>query len=134
LLTKNFGLTRVLEHHPLLVDWIESSKNEIITDEEKAKLEKLRIKLLQKVNSWNEETLKMRFIALILDLVDYETTNFEPLFDNEISAKVANFDLKVKADFMIAKTIDDVIETPYFYFHEYKERKNTKMTLSLKCC
>jgi hypothetical protein len=121
LLTKTFGLMRVLEGYPLLESWLNISEK--LTTAETEKLEKLRLKLLKNVNSWNEETLKMRFIALVLDMVEYETTSFEPLFDNEMSGVVDSTALKVITDFMIAKTIDDIVEKPYFYFHEYKRKK-----------
>ena len=120
-LTKTFDLKRVLENYPLLDEWLDISEK--VSADDNKKLERLRLKLLQNVNSWNEETLKMRFIALVLDMVEYETTDFEPLFDNEMSGIVDNIELKVITDFMIAHTVDDVIEKPYFYFHEYKRKK-----------
>jgi hypothetical protein len=92
--------------------------------EQKA-LEKIRLPLLKNFNHWNEETLKMKFIALLLDLVNYdELGTYQTLFDAEIRGTVDKIELKCIADFTLAQTIEDLVEHPYFYFHEYKRRKN----------
>jgi hypothetical protein len=123
LLTKTFGLSKVLENYPLLDDWMTVENN--LHKEEKAELERIRLPLLKNFNNWNEETLKMKFIALLLDLVNYdEIGNFQTLFDAEIKGVVDNIELKCVADFTVAKTIEDLIENPCFYFHEYKRKKN----------
>ena len=67
----------------------------------------------------------MKFIALLLDLVNYDSiSDFQTLFDAEVKGFVDNIELKCIADFTVAKTIEDLIESPYFYFHEYKRKKN----------
>ena len=45
-------------------------------------------------------------------------------FDKTISATVDGIHLVVKSDFMLAKGLLDVFETPYFHFQEYKPYKN----------
>ncbi len=123
LLTKTFGLSKVLENYPLLDDWLTVENN--LNEADKAELERIRLPLLKNFNSWNEETLKMKFIALLLDLVNYdEIGNFQTLFDAEIKGVVDDIELKCVADFTVAKTIEDLIENPCFYFHEYKRKKN----------
>lgn len=123
LLTKTFKLSKVLENYPLLDDWL--TIQDTVTEHEKTELEKIRKPLLKNFNHWNEETLKMKFIALLLDLVNYdEIGDFQTLFDAEIKGVVDKIELKCITDFMVAKTIEDLIENPYFYFHEYKRKKN----------
>jgi hypothetical protein len=123
LLTKTFKLSKVLENYSLLDEWLTVDSQ--ISAREKAELERIRLPLLKNVNSWNEETLKMKFIALLLDLVNYdEIGDFQTLFDAEIKGVVDTIELKCIADFTVAKTIEDLIENPYFYFHEYKRKKN----------
>jgi hypothetical protein len=123
LLTKTFKLSKVLENYPLLEEWLTVEND--INDKENAELERIRLPLLKNFNNWNEETLKMKFIALLLNLVNYdEIGDFQTLFDAEVKGVVDNIELKCIADFTVAKTIEDLIESPYFYFHEYKRKKN----------
>jgi hypothetical protein len=123
LLTKTFKLSKVLENYTLLDEWLTVENN--LNDKDKAELERIRLPLLKNFNNWNEETLKMKFIALLLDLVNYdEIGDFQTLFDAEIKGVVDGIELKCIADFTVAKTIEDLIENPYFYFHEYKRKKN----------
>ncbi len=123
LLTKAFKLSKISENYALLDDWLSVENN--LDETTKAELEKLRLPLLKNFNSWNEETLKMKFIALLLSLVNYdEIGDYQTLFDAEVRGVVDNIELKCIADFTVAKTIEDLIENPYFYFHEYKRRKN----------
>lgn len=123
LLTKTFKLSKVLENDPSLNEWLTVKNN--LNASEKAALERIRLPLLKNFNNWNEETLKMKFIALLLDLVNYDSIgNFQTLFDAEVRGFVDKIELKCIADFTVAKTIEDLIESPYFYFHEYKRKKN----------
>jgi hypothetical protein len=124
LVVKTFGLTRVNEGFPLLEDWFDVIND--LTEADRQQLELRRKKLMPKVNAWNEETLKMKFIAFILDMVDYDVAPYEGLFETEISAVVQTRPLKVITDFTVARVTEDLIEQPYFYFHEYKQRKRSK--------
>ena len=124
LISKTFALQKFEEGYPLLEDWVDVTNN--LTEVEIEMLEKRRKKLLKNVNGWNEETLKMKFIAFILDMADYDIGQFQGIFEAEISAVVEGYALKVITDFTVATVIEDLIEYPYFYFHEYKQKKNTK--------
>lgn len=124
LILKTFGLNRILEGYPLLQAWLTVEDN--LTTEDIQQLEKRRMKLIKSVNGWNEETLKMKFIAFILDMVDYDTDDFEGVFEAELKGVVQGHKLSVVADYALAKVTLDIIEQPYFYFHEYKPRKKSK--------
>jgi hypothetical protein len=84
--------------------------------------------LIQKVNkitTWGEEDLKMKFISPVLELGRVmEDKNFTSFFDKKLTGKVAGYSLSVKADFVIAKGMLDYMEKPYFHFQEYKPEKN----------
>lgn len=122
-LTVAFGLKRTLENYLFLDDLMDVSKESITTDELRV-LEELRIPLLKNYLSWNEETLKMKFISLLLHQVQYDNDDIQVLYDAEIKGKVDTINLKAIADFTVARTVEDVVQTPYFYFHEYKRKKN----------
>ena len=124
LIIKTFGLTKILEDFPLLDAWLTVSGS--LPAEETQRLEKWRLKLLKNAGTWNEGTLKMKFIANIIELVDYDTDEFEGTFDAEMKGVVQGQKLSVVADYALAKATLDYMETPYFYFHEYKPRKRAK--------
>jgi hypothetical protein len=44
-------------------------------------------------------------------------------FDREISATINSFWIRTEADMLVSKGIGDLIETPYFFLHEYKREK-----------
>ena len=124
LIAKTFGLSSVLDGFPLLDAWLTVENDlDIKTIEE---LEKLRLKLRKRVNSWNEETLKMKFIAFILNMVDYDTDDLEGVFDAELKGIVQGKHLSVIADYALCSYTFDFKDQPYFYFHEYKPRKKSK--------
>jgi hypothetical protein len=124
LLVKTFGLNRVFDNFPLLDNWLTVTNDLSAKDIEE--LEYRRWQLVRKVNTWNEETLKMKFIAFILDLVRYDTDELDGIFDAELKGTVKGQKLSVIADYALAKTTFDLVEQPYFYFHEYKPRKRSK--------
>ena len=124
LIKKTFALQKIDEGYPLLEEWLSVTNN--LTAVEVDMLEKRRKKLLTNVSGWNEETLKMKFIAFILDMADYDNEPFQGIFEAEMSAVVQGHALKVITDFTVATVIEDLIEYPYFYFHEYKQKKNAK--------
>jgi hypothetical protein len=124
LIIKTFGLTKILEGFPILDAWLDVSGQ--VPADELLRLEKWRLKLLKSAGTWNEETLKMKFIANILEMVDYDTDEFEGTFDADMKGVVQGQKLAVVADYALAKATLDYMETPYFYFHEYKPRKRAK--------
>jgi hypothetical protein len=119
----HFKLKRNLKGLPLLAEWFKVTDN--LTDSEKKDLEKRRLTLLKKVNFWNEEELKMKFLSHLLDMAEYEDNDafFDTYLDREIVATVEGTELKTKADYIIASGFGEEIQSPYFCFHEYKRKK-----------
>ena len=117
-----FGLRPLTEDQlPLLQAWLAAPGS--LLENERSELEALRRKLEQNVRFWNEEELKMGFLAFILDMADYNGPGYRAFFDREISAVVGKETLSVKADYMLATGIGELVQTPYFCFHEYKRHK-----------
>jgi hypothetical protein len=121
---KTFGLKRVYENFPLLDNWLIVTND--LSQKDIEELEYRRWQLVRKASAWNEETLKMKFIAFILDLVRYDSDTLEGIFDAELKGTVKGQKLSIIADYALATTTYDLIEAPYFYFHEYKPRKKAK--------
>ncbi len=110
----------------LMEEWLNAPK--ITLDiAEKTVFDKILKRAVSDISGWNEEDLKMKFIAYILDLgLMNEGVGIVSYFDKTISANVEGTKLVVKSDFMLAKGILDAFRTPYFHFQEYKPNKNPK--------
>lgn len=123
LICVKFDLKPVFDSHPLLDEWLDVQNN--LTQNEINSLEELRDELAQNVSFWNEEELKINFLAFILRMAEYNRSKYYRTYlDRELSATIKGFDLLTKADFMISKGLGDVYEAPYFCFHEFKRKKN----------
>ena len=88
-----FLLTEV-EELSVLQNWIAYRSD--ICDHENQQLTKLCNRLRKHVLDWNEEELKIQFIALLLDLVDYNQKNSKAFFERTLEVKVNNDVLKGK--------------------------------------
>jgi hypothetical protein len=119
-----FGLNKIdTVLTPLMKTWLEVEKPVFGIGEQY-----IFNSLLQKVNkiaTWSEEDLKMKFISPILELSNVlEGQHFASFFEKRLEANVDGFALSVKADFVIAKGLLDYMERPFFHFQEYKPNKN----------
>ena len=120
-----FGLTKIDIPHitPLMEEWL-NVQNPSFDSREEGNFEYLTQKFY-KVSTWSEEDLKMKFISPILELgLVMENPNFVSFFDKKLEAKVEEYNLSVKADFVIAKGLLDYMIRPFFHFQEYKPGKN----------
>ncbi|MEY4936366.1 MAG: hypothetical protein RIS64_2725 [Bacteroidota bacterium] len=124
-LIKKFNLTCITTHQtPLMQEWLDVTDPDLNAGELYI-FDKIFKKAQKNLRGWNEEDLKIKFIGPILELgqlIDDE--QFIAYFDKTISATVDEVKLVVKSDFMLAKGLLDVYETPYFHFQEYKPYKN----------
>lgn len=121
-----FSLEREGMEFPPLADWLQTPNQ--IGKEEEEDLEELRKLIARKGDFWNEESLKMNFIAPLLhNFIKFndEQNRYESFFDQTISATVEGIFLQTETDFMLAKGIGDIVQTPYFHFQEYKRSKKS---------
>jgi hypothetical protein len=125
-LIRAFNLTRLKgnDAHPLMKEWT-SVNLPTLTVVEQGNFERIYTKAYYKIEGWNEEELKMKFIAYLTDLGHLEDNGkYLTYCEREIFAEVENKYLYLKSDFMIAKGILDSPEAPYFYLQEYKKLKD----------
>jgi hypothetical protein len=120
-LMETFHLRPILEGCETLDKWLAVENG--LGGNDIAQLGALRKKLIPNADSWSEDALKMKFLAFLMAMVDYDTDKYEAFYDNTISAKVDGETLTAKADLLVAKGTGDAPRMPYFCFHEYK--KNT---------
>ena len=124
-LIKAFNLKRIISYRtPLMVEWLDVQQPELDVIEQH-NFDKTFSKGQRSISGWNEEDLKIKFIGPILELGHFnDEGDVLGYFDKTISATVDGIRLSVKSDFMLAKGLLDVFETPYFHFQEYKPYKN----------
>jgi hypothetical protein len=120
LLIRALGLTRLRLATQTLQKVFEVKGK--LTEAEKTLLDKVRLKLVENADSWNEEELKMQFISMIMFLADFESP-IRTYYDREISETVGDIFIRCEADMLLSKGIGELIETPYFFLHEYKREK-----------
>jgi hypothetical protein len=108
-----------------MTEWTDASTT--LSIGEQYLFDKITDNLIEKIDGWNEEMLKMNLISPILILGDLqETRQYKTYYESIIEATVDGHFLKVRSDMMIAKGILEVPQTPYFYCQEYKKRKDPK--------
>jgi hypothetical protein len=120
LLARTFGLQRLFTPTPTLKNWLAVTCE--LTEVETYFLEDARKDLIENTDYWNEEELKMHFISVIMRIVRYQSP-FKVYYNREIEAEKDGYLIKTEADMLVSKGIGDLIETPYFFLHEYKREK-----------
>jgi len=112
------------EKMQLLIDWISASED--LSDIDLNYLEKLRKKAKDKIDAWNEEELKMKYLSFVVEYANYnedEEDEYNVYYERPIVAEVAGVKINVIVDLMIAQGVRDYVKKPYFCFHEYKREK-----------
>ncbi len=132
-LIKMFDLNRLVgtQISPLMDEWLASNTtsnvplNTILSTSEKDIFDEIYQDALINITGWQEEDLKMNFIAFVLKLGHLRNTlHYKSYFEQTVQATVEGYFLKAKTDFMIAKGILEVPENPYFHFQEYKKQRD----------
>ena len=115
-----FGLstTEECEH---LTTWL-AADSVSITDTERQELLRLQTKLKQNVDIWNEQELIIKFIALLIDLVDYDTAHFKAFANRKLSGRIDDTPVGGEVDLMIAAG-RYAPTAPYFCLHAYKKEQ-----------
>jgi hypothetical protein len=122
-----FNLKRIVEYQtPLMQEWL-TVENPTFNVGEQYNFDKKYKEAVNNISAWSEEDLKVKFISAIVELGHLEGGNgIVTFFDKQISATVEGILLTVKADFMMAKGLLNVMQNPYFHFQEYKPKANPK--------
>lgn len=120
-LRRKFQLKR-LQTNKWLKNWLNQTV-ELSNAEEQALL-RLQAKLTKRVDNWNEQELIKKFIAPLVELINFDTPHFQEFANRYLSTRVGNTELSGKVDVMIAKGFEEP-EHPYFCFHEYKKERGS---------
>ncbi len=89
-------------------------------------LEKKRLALIKEGDFWNEEELKMRFLAFLFDIANIdEEEKIKLFYERPLSAVIGDYELKVVCDVMVATPLGiNTPKKPYFFLQEFKKQKN----------
>ena len=122
-LVDSFGLTKTIATAPLLKDWLDAKV--VLNELEMSVLTRIREEAVELIYSWNEEDLKMNFIAFVIDIAQLRSSKYvRTFYEKTVEATVNGYFLKTKTDFMIAKGVLDLVKVPYFHFQEYKKDRD----------
>ena len=121
--TKLNGKLSIQSNTNLLKEWLNTTT--ILSSEDATTVSNLAQEALENVENWNEEDLKMNFIAFIIAISGLKSNDkFRSLYEKTVQATVEGHFLKTKTDFMIAKGVMDLVKVPYFHFQDYKKEKD----------
>lgn len=114
-----FNLERVKEFS-VLMDWLEVQTTSLTPN-----LEELRKSLLENVENWNEDELKMMFIAPFLFHFDFDNfPHYRVFMQRLFSLQTPNVEANGKVEWFIA-TGKQTPRKPFFFLQEYESEKNS---------
>jgi hypothetical protein len=89
------------------------------SEAERSFIANLQEDLFVKIDGWNEDELKFKFIAPFVSLVRFESENISVFTQRQLSATVDGIELQGRVDFVVATGQSKPI-APFFFIHEYK--------------
>lgn len=116
---RTFGIRRT-DALPALEQWLTAKQD--VTEQERASVLHLQANILHKIDTWNEDELKFKFIAPFVSIVGYDTDRFNSFTQRTISATVKGVKLSGRVDFVVAVGKSKPIQ-PFFFLHEYKRTR-----------
>jgi hypothetical protein len=120
-----FGV-KFLRTMPLMNDWLKFQQ--ALTPKEEEMAETARLFLQQLANFWNEEDMKMFFIAPILQIINFYAFDkyrafMEATFQADLTdAKGNPCTLRGRVEMVVATGKQDP-QTPFFFLNEYKAQR-----------
>lgn len=121
---ENFGL-KTNTKSVLLQAWI-TCKYEL-SEANRALLGELSELFLLEGDAWNEEELKINFIALLINLVKPNVAGkMKSFFERNINVETEKYEISVDVDMIFAKPMGKNTPTvPYFFLQELKKGKKS---------
>ncbi len=115
-----FNIERI-KNLPLLMEWLDVPKNNILSYE----IDKLRVLLSENVETWNEDELKMMFLAQFLGQFEFNNAPAYRVFTQRpFSIQTAEVEANGRVEWFIA-TGKQTPKKPFFFLQEYKPEKNS---------
>jgi hypothetical protein len=103
-----------------LKEWLQVAGE--FDDAEMVMLNNIRRSIEVHGRAWNEEELKINFIAFVFYLANIDVPEkIHTFFERRLSGKVDDIDISVVVDGMVATpTFSGLPKTPYFFLQEFK--------------
>ena len=111
------------KHSKMLLSWLSSTIQ--VKDSHKSFIEELKENLSNNVDAWNEDELKMQFIAPFLNIVNFTTSKYKPFSQRSLTLKTDKIETSGLVDMVIA-TGKVRPREPFFFLHEYKQQHPSK--------
>ncbi|TAD99722.1 MAG: hypothetical protein EAZ97_08095 [Bacteroidetes bacterium] len=119
-INEEFGYKRHFKNFPLIEEWLKAEED--INAEEKTILLRLCDRLLLNTEAWNEDELKMFFIAPLLETVNFYSPDYKIFTQRKFSATIGDWLLNGVFDLIVSKG-EQHPKKPYFFLHEYKQER-----------
>ena len=104
---------------PILEDWLSATTT--FDNYTTQKIEKLKLKVLDFADYWNEDELKLQCISKMIDFALYDDSELYNIFSQRpLSATIKGIEIGGRVDFVLAKGKQKPTK-PYFFIHEYKQ-------------
>ncbi|MDX2305187.1 MAG: hypothetical protein NW226_20420 [Microscillaceae bacterium] len=117
---KEFGIVRI-KKHPSLLAWLDVKPSGVLH----SNITRLQDLLEDSIETWNEDELKMMFIAPLLTEINFNYLPHYKVFTQRLLyLQTENVEASGKVEWMVA-TGKQTPQRPFFFLHEYKAEKNT---------
>ncbi|MCU0445381.1 MAG: hypothetical protein MUE85_10720 [Microscillaceae bacterium] len=115
-----FGIDRV-ENLPSLIEWLTVPNVQPLSQ----RLEQLRIDLMKNVEMWNEDELKLMFIAMLLGEIRFNNLPHYKVFTQRLfTLQTPEVEATGRVEWFVA-TGKQIPRKPFFFLQEYKPEKNS---------
>jgi hypothetical protein len=115
---KEFGIRRT-KNHPTLVNWLHTAQSKPLSKS----IIRLQTLLDEYIETWNEDELKMVFIAPLLAEINFHYSPHYKVFTQRLFClQTATVDCSGKIEWLVA-TGKQTPQKPMFFLHEYKPEK-----------
>lgn len=105
-------------------DWFDEKYS--FSKEDDVYLQKLRDKNIRHINNYTELELISKFVAPILNRIDFEIEekNIRDWYETPLKYESEEYSFSGRCDFVVAKGYDQPI-TPYFFIQEFKQTSSS---------
>ncbi|GAB4343865.1 MAG: hypothetical protein OHK0038_23950 [Flammeovirgaceae bacterium] len=98
------------------------NNQEQISLKEREQLQSLSLIFNAHYEDWNEDEIKMQFIAPLLAFINYYDTGLTPFSQRNLTATIGKWQIYGRVDWVLASG-RQIPKKPYLFIHEYKPEK-----------
>jgi hypothetical protein len=115
-----FGIKRI-KNHSVLVEWLAVPDAKPL----EPNVTRLHVLIESRIEAWNEDELKMNFIAPLITEINYHFLPHYTVFSQRyFSFQTATVEANGRIEWLVS-TGEQTPKKPFFFLHEYKAEKNS---------